>query len=404
MNIMFITLNYPEEQQQTNLYTDLMAEFKRNGHDVTVVCQTEKRNGKSTAVIDHRHIPVLRVLTGNVTKTKMIEKGISILLLENQFIKAIKNHLSHKNFDLILYSTPPITFAKVIKFLKDTQNVTTYLLLKDIFPQNAVDIELIRENGLIHRYFKIKEKHLYQLSDLIGCMSEGNKKYLLQHNPFINEAKIEVNPNTIQPSSRIESTDTKYTRLKFGIPQDALLFIYGGNLGKPQGIDFLITSLDLYKNKEEFYFLIVGSGTEYATIQNYIDSTKPNNIRLESFMVKEDYDALVQASDVGLIYLDKRFTIPNIPSRLLGYMDSSKPVLAVTDKNTDLKDIIKEAKCGYFTPAGDAKSFISNMEKIKEEKVALQELGENGRRYLEKNYQSTNSYDTILKHFKNGDE
>ncbi|MDN7244689.1 glycosyltransferase family 4 protein [Planococcus shenhongbingii] len=400
MNVMFITLNYPESQKQTNLYTDLMAEFKKHGHDVTVVCQTEKRNGKSTEIINHRDIPVLRVRTGNITKTKMLEKGISTLLLEKQFIKAIKRQLGDKNFDLVLYSTPPITFAKVIKFLKTTKHVTTYLLLKDIFPQNAVDIELIRKNGFIHKYFKIKENELYQISDFIGCMSEGNRKYLLQNNPSIDEAKVEVNPNTILPSNRVESKDKIAIRKKFNIPQDALLFIYGGNLGKPQGINFLITSLDLYKNKKDFYFLIIGSGTEYATIQTYIEDAKPTNIRLESLMMKEDYDALVQASDVGLIYLDKRFTIPNIPSRLLGYMDSSKPILAVTDVNTDLKNIIKEANCGYFTPAGDNKSFVSTMERIKVEKEDLKALGENGRSYLEKNFQSENSYETIIKHFE----
>lgn len=404
MNIMFITLNYPENQKQTNLYTDLMAEFKKNGHDVTVVCQTEKRNGKFTAIMNHRDIPVLRVRTGNITKTKMLEKGISTLMLENQFIKAIKSHLKDKDFDLVLYSTPPITFAKVIKFLKAKKNVTTYLLLKDIFPQNAVDIGLIRENGLIHKYFKVKESHLYQLSDFIGCMSEGNKKYLLQHNPYIDKTKVEVNPNTVTPSSRMEKVDTKEIRDKFNIPENALLFIYGGNLGKPQGIDFLIESLNLYKDKKIFYFLIIGSGTEYSTIQKYIENNKPTNIRLESLMLKEDYDSLVHASDLGLIYLDKRFTIPNIPSRLLGYMNSSKPVLAVTDTNTDLNEIIKEASCGYFTPAGDKNSFISTMERILVEKEELKVFGENGRNFLEENFQSINSYQIIMKHFTNGDE
>lgn len=42
MNILLVTLAYPESETQTNLYTDLMSEFKKNGHDVTVVCQREK--------------------------------------------------------------------------------------------------------------------------------------------------------------------------------------------------------------------------------------------------------------------------------------------------------------------------------------------------------------------------
>ncbi|WKA54004.1 glycosyltransferase family 4 protein [Planococcus shixiaomingii] len=404
MNIAFITLNYPEDEKQTNLYTDLMEEFKRNGHEVTVICQTEKRKGKSTGIINHRCIPVLRVRTGNITKTKMLEKGISTLLLENQFIKAIKSHLNDKKFDLVLYSTPPITFEKVIKFFKSTQNAATYLLLKDIFPQNAVDIGLLKENSLIHRYFKQKEKKLYEISDIIGCMSDGNKQFLLTHHPEINEEKIEVNPNTILPTDKNVINSNISIREKFNIPEQALLFIYGGNLGKPQGIDFLIQSLNLYKNQKEVFFLIVGSGTEYNKIQHYIEKTNVSNIILKNFMLKDEYDQLVESSDIGLIYLDERFTIPNIPSRLTGYMDSSKPVLAVTDKNTDLKEIIKDAECGYFTPAGDEKSFVNTIEKIKSEKELLRTLGKNGRQYLEKNFHVAKSYEKIIKHYKDGVE
>lgn len=399
MNILLVTLAYPENDSQTNLYTDLMSEFKMNGHDVTVVCQREKRNNKPTELIPHRSIPVLRVRTGNVTKTNIIEKGISTIQLESKFLHAIKKHLVNKKFELVLYSTPPITFEKVIKYFKSTQNSTTYLLLKDIFPQNAVDIGLIKENSIIHKYFTKKEKALYQISDFIGCMSEGNKQFLIKHNPEINERIIEVNPNTIIPTVEKMESNNVAVRETFNIPHEALIFIYGGNLGKPQGIEFLIKSLNLYKNRVDVYFLIVGSGTEYNKIQQYIEINKPTNIHLESYMQKEQYDQLVKAADVGMIYLDERFTIPNIPSRLTAYMNSSKPVLAVTDVNTDLKDIISDAECGYFTPAGDEKLFKETIETIKNEKKTLHILGKNGRKYLESNFHVSKSYEIILKHF-----
>ncbi|WP_342513179.1 glycosyltransferase family 4 protein [Sporosarcina sp. FSL K6-1522] len=399
MNILLVTLAYPESETQTNLYTDLMSEFKKNGHDVTVVCQREKRSNKPTELVSHRSIPVLRVRTGNVTKTNMIEKGISTLRLENQFIKAIKSQLTNKRFDLVLYSTPPITFEKVIKYFKKTQYSTTYLLLKDIFPQNAVDISIIKENSIIHKYFKKKEKALYRISDFIGCMSEGNKNYLIEHNPEIDVNKIEVNPNTIIPTEIKNEEREGTVRKLYRIPDEALLFIYGGNLGKPQGIDFLIKSLDQYKNQKDVYFLIVGSGTDFNKIQQYIALNNPTNISLETYMPKAQYNELVKAADIGMIYLDERFTIPNIPSRLTAYMNSSKPVLAVTDMNTDLKEIIKDAKCGYFSPAGNLELFKKTVETIKDERNLLHILGNNGREYLEEHFHVSKTYEIIMKHF-----
>ena len=103
-------------------------------------------------------------------------------------------------------------------------------------------------------------------------------------------------------------------------------------------------------------------------------------------------------ADVGLIFLDKRFTIPNIPSRLTSYMEYSLPVLAATDKNTDLKDILIEAKCGLWSESGDLDSFINNARKFSTNKELRVKMGKNGRNYLEEHYDIRKTANTILKH------
>lgn len=80
------------------------------------------------------------------------------------------------------------------------------------------------------------------------------------------------------------------------------------------------------------YFLIVGNGNDYEKLKFFVKQEKPENIKLLSVLPKEDYDSMVGACDVGLIFLDHRFTIPNFPSRLLTYMQAKLPVLAVTDQ------------------------------------------------------------------------
>ena len=65
-----------------------------------------------------------------------------------------------------MYSTPPITFADVIAYVKKRDGAKSYLLLKDIFPQNAVDIGMMAKRGLksiIYKLFKKKEEKLYRI-------------------------------------------------------------------------------------------------------------------------------------------------------------------------------------------------------------------------------------------------
>ena len=73
-----------------------------------------------------------------------------------------------------------------------------YLLLKDIFPQNAVDLGMFSKGGLLYRMFRKKEERLYQLSDYIGCMSPANVDYILRHNREVDIHRVEVCPNSIE--------------------------------------------------------------------------------------------------------------------------------------------------------------------------------------------------------------
>ncbi|MDB1921732.1 glycosyltransferase family 4 protein [Clostridium tertium] len=399
MNILFLTLTYPENASSRGIYIDLMKELKNRGNNITVVTPIERRNNKDTYISFSDGIKVLRVKSGNIQKTNKIEKGISTLLIESQFIKAIRDNLSDVKYDLIMYSTPPITFERVIKFIKDRDNAKSYLLLKDIFPQNAVDLSMISEKGLIYKYFRKKEERLYKISDYIGCMSEKNKEYILKHNNWLSSEKVEICPNSIEPLefSEISKSEKLLIREKHNLPKDAIICVYGGNLGKPQGIDFLIKVLDNNKNNTDIFFLIVGGGTEYNKISNWIKSNAPDNCLLLSMLPKEDYDNLIKACDIGLILLDNRFTIPNFPSRILSYMEIGIPVIAATDKNTDIGDVITAGNFGYWCESRDLAGFNNIIKNIINSKDELINIGRSGRVYLEKNYTVKTSADIIIK-------
>ena len=146
MNILFLTLEFSESR---GIYTDLMKEMKARGNEVYVVTPIEKKYEQETSLTDIDGLNVLKVKTGNYKRVNKIEKGISTLMLEKQLIKAIDKYLGDIKFDLIVYSTPPITFSKAVNHVKKRDGASTYLMLKDIFPQNAVDIKCLKKMDYI---------------------------------------------------------------------------------------------------------------------------------------------------------------------------------------------------------------------------------------------------------------
>lgn len=403
MKLIFLTMSTLTEVETHGIYSDLMRKFRDEGHDVYIVSPRERRSGEKTHLYENGGIHILGVRTLNLQKTNAIEKGIGQVLVESQFNKAIRRHLSHVRFDLILYSTPPITFPKVIQYLKASNpQVKTYLLLKDIFPQNAVDLGMMSKTGpkgFLYRFFRKKEKKLYALSDHIGCMSPANVRYVVEHNPEVNPEKVEVAPNSYDAMEYVAPTKEQVDeiRTKYSLPTDKPVIIYGGNLGKPQGIPFLIQCLEANRNRTDCHFVVVGNGTEYGKMETWYKTTQPKSVSLFSALPKEDYDRLVDACDVGLIFLDYRFTIPNYPSRLLPYLMEKKPIIAATDPNCDTGSLAEQNGYGFWCLSNDVHAFTQCVDKMLASD--LSQMGENGYQFYLNNYTIEHTYNAIMKHF-----
>lgn len=403
MNVLFLTM-VKVDVLERGIYNDLMRKFRNEGHNVYVVSPIERREGKPSYTSDEGGVHTLFVRTLNVKKTNVIEKGLGQVSIEFLYKRAIKKHFKGVIFDLILYSTPPITFPKVIKYAKlANPNAKTYLMLKDIFPQNAVDMGMLSKSGvkgILYKYFRNKEKTLYGLSDYIGCMSPANVRYVLAHNKDVTPEKVEICPNSfefVEYKPLEEDVRTNILK-KYNLPTDKPIFIYGGNLSVPQGIPFLIDCLKANKDREDCHFLVVGNGTYYERLANWYESNKNSCVTVMKGLPKAEYDQLVRACNVGLIFLDYRFEIPNFPSRLLTYIENKMPVICASDPNCDMGSIAKENGFGVWAPSSNVEAFTKSVDKMLVSDLA--KMGERGYEFMKKNYLVENTYEAIMQHFK----
>lgn len=404
MNILFLSLSNFETIKTKGIYADLLRKFHDGGHSIYAISPVERRYNQSATVFREENSCIVKVKIWNMQKTNIVEKGLSMLTIDSIMIQAIKKYFSDVKFDLILYPTPPITFLNVVKYVKKRDGAKTYLLLKDIFPQNAVDLGMMSKiglKGLLYKHFRKQEKKLYAVSDFIGCMSQANVDCVLKHNTEIDPEKVEVCPNSIEVVDKsINEEQRNAIRNKYGIPLDKKVFVYGGNLGKPQSVPFIIECLKTCENIDDIFFLVVGDGTDYRSLENYVNASQQKNLKLMKRLPKEDYDTMVGACDVGLIFLDHRFTIPNFPSRLLSYMQAKLPVLACTDPNTDIGKVITEGGFGWWCESNDPDGFAALVKDICVSDLAS--MKEKEFDYLNDNFSVERAYNIICSSLKRG--
>ncbi len=393
MKVLFLNSTH-EGVISKGIYADLMHHFVLQGHHVTIAYSTDKPEHAISPEYINDKTRYIASKSAKMTKNRnMIQKGLATVMFDNVFCKTIREELHDESFDLVLYSTPPVTIVKTLQYLKSRNpNAFFYLMLKDIFPQNAIDLDIMRKNGIVYHYFKRQERKLYELSDFIGTMSPANLQYILKNNPQL-ENKTGILPNTITLEDNNYSSLTKED---LGFPDSMKLLFYGGNLGLPQSVPFILECFEKIENREDVGLVIVGSGAMDYLITDYISSKQPTNLFYSKHKPFNEYMNVMNVCDIGLIFLDYRFTIPNFPQRLLSYMAQKLPVVCATDRSSDMGRIAEENEFGYYVPSNDSNLWKNTIEKILSDEDQIKKLGENGYNYLVDNYTSTQAYNTII--------
>ncbi len=386
MNILFLFQRFSFEN--STIYLDLVNACVSAGHSVYLLAGTSGEVFDARSLKEERGCQVAYVSLPDQFHAGKIKKGLVQLLIEPIFLRTLKRLLWDKKIDIIAYPTPPITLAGVVKKARAHYKCMSYLMLKDIFPQNAVDLGMMSTSSPVFKYFRAMEKRLYRVSDVIGCMSEANVEYVLKHNPETKE-KLELFPNTVELKPEIRS-EAKGDENGGSGP---LRFIFGGNLGKPQAVDLLLAGIKRLQD-EGFTgaeFLIIGEGTDAGRVEEA--AKRLGNLTFKKQVPRDEYEALLSAYEVGIISLSPRFTIPNFPSRLLSYMQLSKPVLVVCDSSTDMPKVVCDmAGCGFYVPSEEPEAFAKMVKDIcKTDRQELTEMGIRGRKYLAENYEVSRS-------------
>lgn len=386
--ILFVTIIRIDDVSESGIYTDLISRFASQGHDITIICPIERRFGIKSRIIISNGIKIIQVKSLNIQKTNTFEKMISTFTTEFLFISALLKNCKHQNFDLGIFTTPSIFITNFITYFGKKIKVK-YLLLKDIFPQNALDLNITSKYSPFYFYCRLIEKKLYKIVDHIGCMSKANLDYICKQN-IIKKSKLEINPNTIDIS--------KYPQKKDKINNQELKLIYGGNLGFPQNPSLISKFISKIELMDNVSFKIVGSGTAYTFLENYINFNKIKKTQISNNLPKSDYFKELESADIGLIFLNENFTIPNYPSRILDYLYFDLAIISNTDINNDIDDFILNNKVGKcFYGYDDLDDMILEIKKIKEDSKYLKSFTKNSYQALTKNFNIDISFDLINK-------
>ena len=395
MKILFITMVWPS-QNTHNMYSELMSEFVDRGHSVDVLALTEKRNKIDTHLSVDKELRVAYIKCGNIQKTNKYAKVINSFLGGIKMVYVANIFFKNERYNTMIFALPPLTIAPFVIYLKKQYETQLYLLLKEFWPQDPVDLGAMKYGGIVWRVFRYLEKLLYSNSDYIGTMSKKGIEYIKKQNLDYNKI-IEVCPNS-QKDLQLDNIDRYQLREQYNLPHDKCIFIFGGNFGVSQGINEMIECISSILDIEEVFVLLVGNGSEYQRVKDSFQSAPNDKIAIKDYVPRKDFDNIVRACDIGMIFLYPQYTVPNIPSRFVSYLFAGLPVLAAIDNSTDLGTIIENNKCGISVKNGDTVSFRNAVIKLLDKNVR-HEMSKNSNELFVNEYTTEKCFKIIQKHF-----
>ena len=296
-----------------------------------------------------------------------------------QFCKAC----FEKNVDLIfLSSTPPIQGLQGV-LIKKIKRIPFVYNLQDIFPDSLVGTGLTTKGSLLWRIGRIIENITYKNADKIIVLSNDFKNNLLEKG--VPEEKIEVIYNWVDQSSVVNIVREHNILFdKYNLDRNKFYISYCGNIGLTQNMDLLLDVAADLMEITDIHFVLLGEGAYKKEMEKIIMNRKLSNVTLLPFQPYEDISHVFSLGDVGLIISKPGVGKNSLPSKTWSIMSAERPVLANFDEN-ELKDIIENNKCGYFTKAGDKNALKKAIIELYQNKHVCVEYGKNGRAFVMKN-------------------
>lgn len=337
---------------------DLSREFVRQGHSVCVMLPShDQREPWLIEEIDG--LQVLRLKAPRTKDISYIRRTMAELIMPFAMLRQLrKSPLANEKWDGVVWYSPSIFHGPLVSKLKKRSACKSYLIIRDIFPEWAVDMGLMGRR-LPYQFFNLVAHYQYSVANVIGIQTPGNRRYFsswLENS----ERQLKVLQNWLDKPANVPCS----IRVEDTVLAGRKVLVYAGNMGVAQGMDILLDLAEKLQSRTDVGFLFVGRGGDVARLKAMAQTKKIDNVLFFDEIDPDEIPDLYAQCDIGIVALDSRHKSHNIPGKFLTYMQSGLPVLASINRGNDLAQIIRDECVGQVSESNQVDELLQLTEKL----------------------------------------
>lgn len=307
--------------------------------------------------------------------------------------------------DLIYANTWPIFAQGIICLVAFFRKIPLVLSIQDIYPEALLAQGRISEKHIFFRILRWLDRKVVGTTNALIVISKHFAELYI-HDRQVPPARIHIIPNWIDPHS-IQSVPPAQFRKRYGIPFDAFVFGYGGNIGVAAKLESILRAFTQLE-QDRVFLLIAGDGNCRASCESLARQLGLHNVIFHHPWLSIETSEVLASADVLLLPTQGDQSLVSVPSKMLTYLLAARPILAIARPESETAHIIANARAGWVVAPDDLAALGQKLKEIRLlSATSLMEMGLLGRAYAMQHFTSEVSLPKVIKileHVAQGDK
>ncbi len=386
----------PEPMTSATTGRDIAEEMTKRGHDVTVITSFPNRPLGKIYPNHHRCWKKVQIRDGykiincwhTISKRSML---ISRLAENLSFGLTSTFQLIQEPIpDIVYMNTWPLFAQWLNTYALSRRGVPVICSVKDLYPESLLGDKPESQKNVVRSLGRALDRQVYNQSTLVTPLNPIMAEHIISSRS-IPAKKVRVVYDWVDASAVARDQPKRNNfRKKHGFSAELFIAMYVGSMTRMAGLKLYVEAAERLSHRQDICILLVGDGAMRKEIESLVKQKGLGNIRLIYPLKPEEVPEVQAAADVLMLSLLAGGADHALPSKLIYYLLSQRPVIASVKEDGPPSRIVRDAKCGYVTQQGCPQDLAYHLEKMADNRISLGELGENARSFAEEHFLKEN--------------
>lgn len=304
--------------------------------------------------------------------------------------------------DIIYSNSWPIFATGFVALFCRIFKIPLILSVQDIYPESLIFQGKLAENGFGTKVLRKIDRAIVRIAHKVIVISAGFADFYIKKRK-VSETKVQVIPNWLDEKEikPVEKENSIFRRL--GFKSSDFIALYAGNIGHAASVITVIEAATLLKANPNVKIVIAGSGTEKYACEKMCFKRGLDNVFFISPLLNEELNQVHGMADILLLPTLKNASVTSVPSKLIAYMLSAKPILGAVKPSSDSAFFIKEAECGFIVNPEEPEKLADEIARLSTGQFSdiLTAMGKKARDYALNNFSKKNCLKKLVNTIEN---